>query len=288
MSQPGTHQITHQESRGMTAWVHHHQLVTFFVLTYVFTWGFQLVPVKVPLQSIFQILGTFGPTLSAVILTAIQSGRTGVRDLLARVFRWRSGFRWYLLVLLMPFVLMMCAIGVALLAGWSTLGPVQPGQLAFLPLIFLLGGLFYGPFGEEPGWRGYALPRLLQRRGLLTSGLLLGVIWGLWHLPLFFLPDTNHHQVMLSLPVPPLLVVASFLMVTIALSLIFAWVFHQTHGSVLMALLLHTSVNTALIDLPLLLKLSHYEPVILLYMGIFVPCALLLLLRFWPTQVARV
>jgi membrane protease YdiL (CAAX protease family) len=200
--------VTHQESRGLTAWVRHHQLVTFFVLTYVLTWGFQLAPVKDPFYSIFQILGSFGPLLSAVILTALQGGRIGLRDLFARLFRWRSGFQWYLFVLLMPFILMMCAMGIALLNRWSTLDGVQLGQLVFLPLAFLLGGLLYGPFGEELGWRGYALPRLLSRWSALTSGLFL--------------------------------------------------------------------------------KFSHHEPVTLLYMGLFVPCALLLLLRFWPTQVARV
>jgi len=283
MNQTNTPSQTHQRFGEMAAWVYRHQLLTFFVLTYIFTWGLQLAPGKDPLYSIFQILGSFGPAMAALILTAIQSGRAGLRAWLARLLQWRVGWQWYLFVLLMPFVLMGVTTGVAFLAGWSTPGTVQPGQFALLPLVFLFGGLLGGPLGEEPGWRGYALPRLLQRWNALTAGLLLGVIWGLWHLPLFFLPDTYHHQVMLSLPVPPLLVVASFLIVIIALSLILVWVFHQTRGSVLMTFLLHTSVNTALVDVPLLLRMSHSEPITLLYLGLFVPCALLLLLICWPT-----
>lgn len=288
MNQTSTHQVTSQESRGIAAWVQRHQLVTFFVLTYVFTWftwGLEF-SVKDPLQTLLEILGSFGPAISALILTAIQRERTGVRDLLARLFLWRSGLQWYLLVLLAPFFLMMCAIGVALLARWSTLTPVQPERLAFLPLDFLIVALLYGPLGEELGWRGYALPRLLHRRSAVVSGLLLGVIWALWHLPLFFLPGTNQHKLMLSYP--PLLVVTGFIIWVIASSLIFVWVFHHTHGSVLMALLLHASINTAAIALPMLLNLPHYEPIILLYAGFFVPFALLLLLRFWPAQVTRV
>jgi membrane protease YdiL (CAAX protease family) len=283
MSKTNLSQTAQQESKrraaGIAAWVQHHQLVTFFTLTYLLTWGLDLAPVKEPLHSIFEMLGAFGPAFSAMLLTALQSGRTGVRALFARLFRWRAGPRWYLFVLLMPFALWLSALGIALLAGWVTLDGVQTGQLVWLPLALLLGGLLYGPLGEEPGWRGFALPRLFQRWSPLASGLMLGVIWGLWHLPVFFSPDTNQHRLLLSLPIPPVLVVTGYLLWAIALSLIVVWVFQHTHGSVLLAVLLHTSVNTALVSLPLLLNLTHDEPVTLVYVGLFVPLTLLVLTR---------
>jgi hypothetical protein len=100
---------------------------------------------------------------------------------------------------------------------------------ANLLLILLLGG----PLGEEFGWRGYAWPALRARHGWRASSLFLGGVWGLWHLPLFFIAGTLQS----GLPIAPFLVSAA------ALSVVFGWLSARSHGSVLPALTLHTAVN---------------------------------------------
>ena len=96
-------------------------------------------------------------------------------------------------------------------------------------LVLLLGGLLC----EEFGWRGYALPALQERYSWRVASLILGVIWGLWHLPLFYIANTAQSHIPFAL----------FMVNTVALSVLFAWLFNRTKGSVLPALVLHTAVN---------------------------------------------
>ena len=97
--------------------------------------------------------------------------------------------------------------------------------------------------GEEPGWRGFALPRLEQRSGPLVGTILLGVLWGLWHLPLFLLvPGYNGAGTgFVGILIP----FVAFVILVIAYTVVFTWVFNNTRGSILLAILLHASINTA-------------------------------------------
>jgi membrane protease YdiL (CAAX protease family) len=122
--------------------------------------------------------------------------------------------------------------------------------LSFWPtylLIYLLFLIFEGPLGEEPGWRGFALPRLQQRSGPLVGTLLLGVLWGLWHLPLFFIPGTDWYalSVVGTGFMGHLVPLGVFVIWTIALAITFTWIFNNTRGSLLLAMLLHASINVA-------------------------------------------
>jgi membrane protease YdiL (CAAX protease family) len=98
-----------------------------------------------------------------------------------------------------------------------------------LPLVLLLGG----PLGEEFGWRGYALPVLQDRLGWRVASLGLGLVWGVWHLPLFFIDGTAQAHIPLAL----------FLLSVVAMSVVFAWLVNRTAGSVVAALLFHTAIN---------------------------------------------
>jgi membrane protease YdiL (CAAX protease family) len=98
-----------------------------------------------------------------------------------------------------------------------------------LPLILLLGG----PMGEEFGWRGLALPVLQDRFGWRAASLGLGLVWGVWHLPLFFIDGTAQDRI------PP----ALFMLSVVAMSVVFAWLVNRTAGSVVSALVLHTAIN---------------------------------------------
>jgi membrane protease YdiL (CAAX protease family) len=198
-------------------------LVAFFVLAYLLTWW------TYPLLTVSPLLGIpglFGPALAAMIMAAVTDGKPGVKALLGRVVLWRVGLRWYVVALGLPTVLSLATAGLSYLLGSSTF--IRPGQVSVLDFV-----VFVLVVGEELGWRGYALPLLLERRSPVTASLILGVIWGVWHLPTFVIPGTPQY----GLPF------AAFLLLTIEYSILMTWVFLHTHGSVLIATLFHGAIN---------------------------------------------
>jgi membrane protease YdiL (CAAX protease family) len=231
--------------RGIRALLARHPLVSFFVLAYAGTWltelpyvlskdGSGVLPFSSPLLTWTMPLTVFiGPFLAAFVMTGATEGREGVGRFLRRFVLWRVGFRWYLFVLLgVPalFVLSMIVLpgGLGSFQGLGALASPLSLLGSFLYVLFLGGAL-----GEEPGWRGFALPRLQSMHGPLLGSLILGPLWGLWHLPLFFTP----WNVLTTLNV------VGFVLTTTCFAIMYTWVFNNTKGSVLMAILLHATFN---------------------------------------------
>jgi membrane protease YdiL (CAAX protease family) len=235
-----------------------HPLLCYFLLAFGLTWAFEL-PVLLllhpsdPYHGMAPIL-LLGPALSALLMTAILEGKPGVWRLLRRYVLWRAGLRWYLLVLLgIPALILLSALTV-------------PGAIATFraptPLFLLTGVLIYlfiltldGPLGEEVGWSGFALPRLQQRSGPLAGTLIIGSLWGLWHLPLYlFIPGFNGAGTgLLGIGLP----FVEFVIFAIALRFLITWVFNNVRGSLLLVLLLHTSYNAGFYLLPSLVRLVN-------------------------------
>jgi len=227
-----------------------HPLVFFFLIAFAGTWlvellyvlsedGAGLVPFRLPLLGIWIPLSVFlGPFLSAFIMTGVTEGRAGIGRLLRRMVLWRVGIRWYLFALIgIPVLLVLSAIVLLLgdLASFQGLSSTMAlGYLLTFAPLFILGG----PLGEEPGWRGFALPRLQSLHGPLLGSLILGPLWALWHLPLIFLPSWDTPTPMLNLGL--FLISCTFSTIT------YTWVFNNTKGSVLMTMLVHTSNNATL------------------------------------------
>ncbi len=220
-------------------------LSSFFILAFVLSWFWELA-IVFPLNVQFPLSGVLmticGPTLAAFIMAAITEGRTGVVALLRRYVLWRVGFPWYLFVLLSAPVLFF--LGLLLFAGGFAAfhAPTASFLLSYLATY---GALFFpgGPFGEEPGWRGFALPRLQQRFGPLMGTLILGVLWAVWHLPLFvFVPGYDGTTSSFS---GILFAFIGFIIVVVGFAIIFTWVFNNARGSLLLVILLHTSINTS-------------------------------------------
>jgi uncharacterized protein len=198
-------------------------LVVFFVLAYALTWP--VIPL-VAVSPAIGLLGLFGPALAAIITAAVADGKPGLKDLLGRMVRWRVGARWYAIAPGLPAVLTLATAGTYLLLGAPT--ALRFGTLSGLePILFVL------VVGEELGWRGYALPQLLARRSALVASLILGVLWGVWHLPTFFVPGVPQY----GLPIP------AFVLLTTAYSVLFTWIYLHTRGSVLIATLFHGAIN---------------------------------------------
>jgi membrane protease YdiL (CAAX protease family) len=221
-----------------------HPLLAFFLLTFLITWGlgacFALFPDQLtalfgkisPSNPLF-LIAVYAPSFSALVVTGVTCGAAGVRDLLSRLFRWRVGLRWYVTALLgLPALGFVFAAVDAWLSGKSLKLHPNPWDLAIYPLLTSLV-IDPGPLGEELGWRGFALPRLLQGRSALSASLILGVVWGIWHLPAFFFSGLPQNQ--LSIP--------AFLVGVAALSVLMTWVYQNTQGSVLFAVLIHWLIN---------------------------------------------
>jgi membrane protease YdiL (CAAX protease family) len=170
----------------------------YIVIAFAFTWFFWWLVVlqgrglisSLPVPELF--LGAFGPMVAAVVVTAQESGREGLRSLLSRIVRWRVAPIWYGVALLGPIVLALGAMALHVVLGGQP--PNLPGMIGALPTVLALSVYMFIQvgIGEEIGWRGYALPKLQSGFSALVSSLILGGIWVLWHLPLFFNPDSGY------------------------------------------------------------------------------------------------
>jgi membrane protease YdiL (CAAX protease family) len=209
--------------RIVTASVRRHPLIAFFALAYALTWP------TIPLVAVSPLLGLpglFGPAFAAIIVSAVSDGKPGLRGLLGRLACWRVGGRWYAVALGLPVVLALTAAGLHLLLGAQT--SLDFGGLSFLDFV-----VFALIVGEELGWRGYALPRMLAERRALAASLIVGALWGAWHLPTFFVSGAPQYGLPFS----------AFLLLTVAYSVVISWVFVHARGSVLIASLMHGAIN---------------------------------------------
>ena len=208
-------------------------VVSFFVLAYALSWGLGAVLNGTPVAPNANFVA--GVPLAALVVAALTEGRRGVLDLGRRLVRWRVGLRWYAVVFALPLGLVGVALALLPLAGGTPLDwTKRPGLVETALLLGLLVVLPFGaPLGEEVGWRGFALPRLLARRSPLAASLVLGVVWSLWHLPVVV------SDPVLRTPVP-------FLLVVVPASVLFTWLFLHTRGSVLLAVLFHAWFDVVL------------------------------------------
>jgi membrane protease YdiL (CAAX protease family) len=217
------------------------QLIAFFLLSFLIGWVAWLPLVINPqLPQPMSIIGLFAPALSAVLVAWWGQGKAGVATIFQRYRIWRFSIAWYIFALLVIPVI----YGIGLLL--ATLGThVAIGKLFLVNSpFFLLAAYIYLMIinsGEEIGWRGFALPLLeTQFRRPLFAGLLLGVFWALWHLPLYIYPA------LATMPYPV------FFLFAVGLSVIYMHLFHQTKGSLWPVVMLHAATDV----LPRLVQLT--------------------------------
>jgi membrane protease YdiL (CAAX protease family) len=229
--------------------VRRHQLAAFLVLTFAISWTLWLglaaasLPITITTGAVLNAFAIAGPSLAALVLT-VGLGRRALRELMAGFSPARLAGPWSAVALILPLVMMSIAIATAV-ALLGTPPPHLTGGLLGVLLAEFVRILFLGgPLGEELGWRGFALPRLQQQRTALTSSVLLGLVWGLWHIPLYLVPGTGQHEIMRS-GTSTAFAIGGFVGWTIGLSVLFTWLFNQTRGSLLVVILFHTAVNLA-------------------------------------------
>jgi len=172
------------------------------------------------------LVGGFVPSLLAIFLTWRKEGLAGLRILGQRILQFKLGWRWYVFIFLIVIAGTAGQLTINKLLGNAFNGYLFGAQLgSFLPLLIL------GPLSEEIGWRGYALGRLQTRWNALTSSLIVGLVWALWHLPLFMMMGTSQHES----GVPFI----GFLIKMMSISILCTWLYNNTKQSLWSAILLH-------------------------------------------------
>jgi membrane protease YdiL (CAAX protease family) len=235
------------------AFIKRHPVPTYFALTFAISWGAILVvagpgglPATMEQAVVLGLAALLGPSVASILLTGLVDGRAGFRELLSRLLRWRVGARWYAVALLTA-PLSTAAVLLAL----SLLSP------EFLPTIFtaddrasllvmgIVSGLMVG-FFEELGWTGFAVPRLRRGYGVLATALVVGLVWGAWHFPLFWQRNS------FSRALPLALLLAALFSWLPAYRALMVWVYDHT-DSLLVAMLMHVSLvaSTVIVEPPL-------------------------------------
>src|SRR6476660_3848540 len=216
----------------------------FFLLCFVLTWGyFWLIWAPLGLPHSLIALGGFGPAVSAFLMLAAISGKSGVLRLLRSIAHWRVGARWYLMVLLGLPILNFLAFLVVPGSLADFAGPNWRFPQVYLTEIGLSVTIGIAPMWEEIGWRGFGQPYLQRLYGPVVGTLILGALWGVWHLPFFFGPlartgpDAPFIRASIAL--------VEFSIGLTGLSVVIAWVLNNCGGSTLMAILLHACFDSS-------------------------------------------
>ena len=226
----------------------------FFALAFLITWGTGMVvvfsthsqlvnnvqpvahpvPLAMPLAIFLVVVGSFGPALAALIVTALDTRRTGVRDLLRQFRRWRVGWIWFATALLGPALLALIALALSVAFGGTA-----PAHWFGFPAAREFAGWAFGPWGEELGWRGYAQPTLQRRWSAFRSSLLVGTMWWTWHHWVMATPASSSLSYWFAHFGPS----GAFLAFELANSVLMAWLYNSTNGSLPIAWAAHVGLS---------------------------------------------
>ena len=190
--------------------------------------------------TVLTILGGLGPFIAAIIVTRATDGKTGVAKLFRNMFNWRVKPKWWVAGALLVAGLFILSAILNMLLGGSVPNPADGLYLNGRNLIPVILLLLFGSFTEEPGWRGFALPRLQQNQSPMMATFILTVFWWLWHLPTYwtmpaFMDSSQEYGFMVAFGIQ--------FVVLLTLGLLCAWVYNGSSGSVLMPVLMHASWN---------------------------------------------
>ena len=240
---------------GIGGWVKSHPVASFFTLAYGISW-LAWLPIVLGfgggIAPLLMMIAQFGPALAALAV-ALASGAS-LRGWASGIVRWRVAPAWYLLALGLPALLVAVESAAFALLGGPTDLAVLPDLISYavtVVVLTLIAGL-----GEEPGWRGFALPRLQSRLAPLAATLLLGVVWAVWHLPLVFVDPRFPHG--FAAPTSLVLLAVLTLVGIVLFAFFYTWVYNRTK-SILLCAILHGSFNTATGLVPATLEMLQRE-----------------------------
>jgi uncharacterized protein len=269
-------------ARGWTQAIQPAALLTFVALAFSWTWGLWWIastavnPQSTALISALFIVSGFGPSLAGLVVVWGFDGRAGLCRWLQRCLTWRFGVGWYAMAFFGPPLAMVAALAIHAVLG-GPLPPLPDASHIGAPLLQFGMVLFIGgPIGEEFGWRGYALPVLANRLGWRWASLIVGAVWGLWHLPLFFIPGMAQAQMPMAL----------FMASSVAITVVLARMSVNTGISVLPAMLFHWAINAWPAVLPMIPNGGSVRPYVLVMSILFV-IAVIVFLKPGPNPSER-
>ena len=221
----------------MKTFINRYQISIFFALTFILSWFPWYAGIAPEVM-------TMGPSIAAFIVVLILGGWRGFVDLLRPFGRWRASLGIWALAIFGSGILYLIGLGVHLLMG----GEAPPfimirEELNLIPLYLVMVVLmpWNGPVGEEFGWRGYALPKLQNKYGALIASLIIGTIWGIWHLPSFFAPQGVVGAIAAKIG---MVFIIPYTLGTIANSIFMTWVYNKSKASALIAgIVWHAAIN---------------------------------------------
>ena len=216
-----------QYASPLREWTRRYRLVVFFGLAIAFAWCLW------PFWALGMAPVPFlpgGPLVAALVVISVTEGRTGFRELGARMIRWRVGWRWWVVAVGTPLAVLAVATA-ANVSMWGAPAPVL-ADMGWSGIALVFASRFVdpmdGPLGEEPGWRGYALPQLQTARSPWGAGMILTPLVAVWHLPLVAVGQLD----------------AVGLAGTAGITLVYVWLFNHTGGSVLLTMVFHVVQGT--------------------------------------------
>ncbi len=250
-----------QADSHIITWVKRHPLIAFFVIAFAGEWivtlplvlaqnGLGLLPYTipelglVPLSYWFAVpAAMFGPTLASLVVTAVTAGKTGMQQLVRRYLLWRVGVGWYLFLLLgLPLIQLASSsvfLGAAPLAAFIQQWPLF--FTSYVPNLLII--IAATQLWEEGGWSGFAVPNLQARFGAWRACLVFGPLWALFHLPFFFVPGQIFPTKVGASAIAGQMIL--LMVVATLLRIVMTWIFNNTQGSVLIAILVHAALDAS-------------------------------------------
>jgi membrane protease YdiL (CAAX protease family) len=245
---------------AIQTFIKRHPVLAYYVLTFAISWGGGLLMIggpgsipgpteQVERLQLFMLLVLFaGPSVSGILLTGLVDGREGYRELLTRLLRWRVGIHWYAVALLTaPLVFTVVFLALSLFSPAFLPSIFSSGDPVSLLVFGIVWGLIGGGLLEETGWTGFAVPRLRQRHGVLTTALIVGVLWGTWHFVVIFWMSGS---TLGGLPLALFLTVRGLDLLIgqlPAYRVLLVWVYDRTGGSLLVTMLMHASLSASML-----------------------------------------
>ncbi|MCJ7700562.1 MAG: CPBP family intramembrane metalloprotease [Anaerolineales bacterium] len=221
----------------MKTFINRYQIIIFFVLTFVFSWFPWYAGIAPEVMAM-------GPSIAAFIVVLIVGGKRGFVDLVRPFGRWRVSLGLWGIAIFGPAILYLIGLGVYLLfRGEAPPFTMIREELNLIPLYLVMVVLmpWNGPVGEEFGWRGYALPKLQNKYGPLIASLVIGTIWGIWHLPSFFAPQGVVGAIAAAIG---MVFILPYALGTIANSIFMTWLYNKSKASALIAgIVWHAAIN---------------------------------------------
>lgn len=226
----------------MSNLVKRNPLIAYFVIAFAFSWTvyFTLIAIKygwtnVQIPMSIHYLASFGPTLAALIVTALTTGKEGLKELWGRIVKWRMGWGYAVFAIFSPLAFFVLATIIARFVKGEWLDARLLGQANYLPYLGVwvlpLWLVTFG-FGEEIGWRGFALPRLQKTMSVQRATLTLALVWVLWHTPAFFYLDTIES-------LGGLIIIPGFVIGVLFGAVLLTWLYNGSGGSILAVAVWH-------------------------------------------------